>query len=113
MDIRTAILAALISRANLLATWFSKFQTETLPALAFERWCRLRQDEILFHRGFKRGHLLIDLGVFADDEEAGQQKHQRNRDQTSKVRRLRRRHRIPYPTAASTRQTPAISRRKP
>ena len=36
---------------------------------------------ILFHRGFEPGRLLIDLGVLADDEGAGQQKHERNRDQ--------------------------------
>jgi hypothetical protein len=35
----------------------------------------------LLDRGFKRGCLLINFGVFAEDQETGQQKHQRNRDQ--------------------------------
>src|SRR6516162_9211275 len=35
----------------------------------------------LFHRGFKPRRLLINFGVLATDEEAGKQKHQRNRGQ--------------------------------
>ena len=45
------------------------------------RSCVKSRLSTLFHRGFEPGRLLIDLGVLADDEEAGQQKHKRNRDQ--------------------------------
>jgi hypothetical protein len=35
----------------------------------------------LLDRGFEPGRLLISFGVLAENEQAGQQKHQRNRDQ--------------------------------